>query len=464
MIITGDNMLQVDSRNVKKGDTFLALRGVSSDGHHYISKAIENGASKIIAEEGNYSVLTEIVPDTREYLAQYLKQEYQTMINDITLIGITGTNGKTTTAYLLYQALNKLGEKTAYIGTIGFYLEDKVRSLNNTTPDLFDLYELFKESYDKGFKTIVMEVSSQAISYGRIKEIPFSYTLFTNLTQDHLDYHKTMENYANAKQQLFKQLKKDGWAIINADDSYKERFTLKENNNAFYGFTNGDLQIQKYYMTMEETTFFYLYEKNEYQVSTSLTGKYNLYNLGLMILTLIKMNYPIENINKIVKFLSSPSGRMEKIPYKKNSIIIDYAHTPDAICKLIRTVKEILKGNLYVVFGCTGDRDRIKRPIMTNLVLTNCTKAILTNDDPHFENPKQIFQDMLKENTLTNYEICEDRKVAIQKGIDLLKENDILLILGKGHEEFMIIGNEKIPFHDKTEVFTILNKIQSSQK
>ena len=464
MMITGDNMLQVDSRKIKQGDTFLALRGVSSDGHDYINKAIENGAIKIITEEGFYSVETEIVEDTREYLANYLKEEYKEIIDNLTIIGITGTNGKTTTAYLLYQALNNLGRKSAYIGTIGFYLEDKIRSLNNTTPDLLDLYELFKESYEKGFKTIIMEVSSQAISYGRIKKIPFSYTLYTNLTQDHLDYHKTMENYALAKQQLFKQLKKDGYAIINIDDSYKEVFTLKENKNLFYGFDKSDLQIINYHMNFKETKFSYFYQEKEYEVTTSLTGKYNLYNISLMILTLLKMNFKIEEVNEVIKTLSSPSGRMEKILYQTNSIIIDYAHTPDAISKIIRTIKEIQKGNLYVVFGCTGDRDRLKRPIMTNLVLSNCTKAILTNDDPHFENPNQIFNDMLKENTLTNYEICEDRKVAIQKGINLLNENDILLILGKGHEEFMIIGNEKIPFHDKTEVINILNKIKSSQK
>lgn len=186
-------VLRVDSRKVEKGDTFIALKGISSDGHDYISKAIENGASKIIAEKGNYSVETILVKDTREYLTNYLSQKYNKELNEMTLIGITGTNGKTTSAYLIYQALNNLNIKCAYIGTIGFYLDKKIHDLPNTTPDILELYEMFMECYNKGYKHIVLEVSSQAISYKRVDKILFDYALFTNLTQDHLDYHKTME-------------------------------------------------------------------------------------------------------------------------------------------------------------------------------------------------------------------------------------------------------------------------------
>ena len=200
--------IKSDSRKVKEGDIFIAL---SRDGHDYIEKAINNGAKKIIVEEDNdYDIDTLVVPDTREYLNNYLKEHYAKFFDDMTIIGITGTNGKTTTAFLTYEALNHLGYKCAYIGTIGFYQDKKVCDLPNTCPDICDMYELIIDSYEKGYKYIVLEASSQGIAYGRLENIVFDYAIFTNLTMDHLDYHITMENYALAKQQLFKQLKKEG--------------------------------------------------------------------------------------------------------------------------------------------------------------------------------------------------------------------------------------------------------------
>ena len=445
-------MIRVDSRRVEKGDTFVALRGISSDGHSYIEKAIENGASKIIAEEGNYNVETIIVEDTRKYLTDYLNEKYKEMLNDMILIGITGTNGKTTSAYLIYQALNKIGIKCSYIGTIGFYMDKKISNLPNTTPDILELYEMFIESYDNGYKHVVLEVSSQAISYKRIDKILFDYSIFTNLTQDHLDYHKSMKNYALAKKQLFMQIKENGKAIINKDDKNNHYFILNQNNNIFYGINNGDIKIKNYLMSSNGTLLKYLYKNELYETFTSLIGKYNIYNILLTITLLIELNVPLNEINKVIPELKSPSGRMDKIDYNGNTIIIDYAHTPDAMENIVSTVKEVNHNNIYIVFGCTGDRDRTKRSIMTKYALNNSKKVIITNDDPHNEDPNQIINDMLENNDLINYEICLDRSKAIQKGIDLLKENDILLILGKGHEEYMIVGNEKIPFSDMKEV------------
>lgn len=452
-------MIRVDSRLVQKNDIFIALKGISSDGHDYIEQAIKNGAKEIIAEHGSYIVKTTIVKDTREYLTDYLTNEYKNMLNDMTIIGITGTNGKTTTAFLIYQALNKLNIKCAYIGTIGFYLDKKIKNLSNTTPDILDLYEMFIESYNKGYKHIIIEVSSQALSYKRVDQIYFDYALFTNLTRDHLDYHKTMDNYCNAKVNLFKQLKNNKIAIINYDDSYKDKFTLKENNNIYYGFNGGDIKIENYLMSSNETLIKYKYNNNLYETKTKLIGKYNIYNVSLAISLLIKMNINVDEINKVIPLLTEPNGRMDKTLYNSNTIIIDYAHTADAFIKIFDTVKEIKPNNIYTTFGCTGDRDREKRSIMTDLALTNSTKVIITNDDPHTEDINQIINDMLKNQIKKNYEICLDRSKAIEKGIKLLKENDILLILGKGHEEFMIIGNNKIPFNDKNEVNKYLQKL-----
>lgn len=452
--------IKSDSRKIKPGDTYIALRGISSDGHSYIEKAIEAGAVKIIAEEGEYSVPTLIVPNTREYLNNYLEEHYNKYLDEMNIIGITGTNGKTTTAKLIHDLLNNIGSKTAYIGTIGFYIGDKVCDLPNTTVDICDTYDLILQAYDQGCNNVIMEVSSHALAMGRIKTLHFDYAIFTNLTQDHLDYHKTMGNYALAKQQLFLQLKENGIAIVNADDKYKEYFLLNQNRNVTYGFNDGDYKIEDYNMTADGTKFIYEHNNKKYEVLTKLLGKYNVYNILAMITLLSCMGLRLDKISDYIKELNSPVGRMETIKYKSNNIIIDYAHTSDAIENIMSTLKNIIKGDTYVVFGCTGDRDRLKRPIMTEYVAKNSKHFIITNDDPHFEDPSQIVDDMIRDLDADNYEVCLDREEAIVRGIKLLKENDVLFILGKGHEENMIIKDKKIPFNDKKIVLDYLNRIE----
>ena len=235
--------IKSDSRKVREGDIFVALKGISSNGDDYVNSAINNGASKIITETDNiYDVETIKVENTRKYLVDYLNNNYSKYLDEMNIIGITGTNGKTTTAYLVYQMLNKLDIKCGYIGTIGYYLDKKVYSLPNTSPDVCEIYDMLINAYDNGYKTIVMEVSSQGIDMGRLDSIKFNCAVFTNLTQDHLDYHKTMEAYALAKQKLFYNLKDNGVGIINADDSYKEYFKI--GNYVQYGQNNADYKIE----------------------------------------------------------------------------------------------------------------------------------------------------------------------------------------------------------------------------
>lgn len=450
--------IQSDSRKIKPGDTFVALRGIGGDGHNFIDKAISNGATKVIVEEGEYSVETEIVSDTRLYLNEYLSENYNKYLDKMCIIGITGTNGKTTTAWLLHEFLNKIGKKTAYIGTIGFFINEKICNLPNTTVDICDMYDLLMQAYDAGCENVVLEVSSHALAMGRIKTIDFDYAIFTNLTQDHLDYHKTMGNYALAKQQLFKKIKKNGIAIINTDDKYDEYFLLDGNTNITYGFSGADYSIKNYEMTSTGSIFTYTYMGEEYKIETKLLGRYNVYNILAVITLLDRMGISSEVIQKYIPTLVAPAGRMEFIKYNNNAIVIDYAHTPDAIEKVITTVSEVMNGKIYVVFGCTGERDRIKRPMMTELVERLSDYFIITNDDPHNEDPNQIVEDMTKDFVSDKYEVCLDRKEAIIKGIELLESGDTLFILGKGHEEFMIIGNEKIPFNDKNIVETYLGE------
>mgnify|MGYP001003743705 FL=1 len=329
------NYIKTDSRKVIQGDIFVALKGILSDGHDYIEQAISNGASLIVCEHGNYPVETLIVNDTREYLINKLKEEYKSIIEEMTIIGITGTNGKTTTSYLLYESLNKLNKKTSYVGTLGFYLDGKVKNLNNSTPDITDIYDFLIESYNKGYKTMVIEASSQGLSYGRLDSIEFDYAIFTNLTQDHLDYHKTMENYAYAKQLLFKKLKKDGVSIINIDDGYHKYFDLF-GNKITYGFNNSDIMLIEYSLNKNFTTVDIKIENQIVKIKTNLIGKFNLYNISAAIAILKNMKFTNKQIVDVIAVLSPPEGRMEKIEYKNNNlIIIDYAHTPDSIEKSI---------------------------------------------------------------------------------------------------------------------------------
>ncbi len=450
--------IQSDSRKVLPGDTFIAIKGIDRDGHDYIEKAIENGATKIIAEHGNYSVETVIVEDTEQYLIQYLHEHYDPYIRKLKLIGITGTNGKTTSAFLLHTALNQLGKKTGYIGTVGFYVKDKIRSLANTTPNLYTLYSIFLECLEMGVEQVVLEVSSQAICGHRVKGLLFDYAVFTNLTEDHLDFHKTMENYALAKQQLFRQLKPGGKAIVNVDDDYKDYFLLEGNYNITFGKKESDYQIGDIKMNTMGSVFTVTHQDETTLLKTPLIGEYNIYNLMITVIVLSDMGISMDMIKNLCAHLNAPVGRMETMNYLDNRIIVDYAHTPDAMEKLIHTVKSVCDGNIYAVFGCTGSREREKRPVMMKLATTLCKYVIVTIDDLHEEEAQDIVADMLKDNHNENYEVELDRRKAIEKGIQKLNHHDILLIMGKGHEDVIIVKDKKIPFNDVEVVREILEE------
>lgn len=453
--------IQTDSRKIKAGDTFVAVKCEVNDGHKYIKNAVAAGAKKIVVERLDQTyedVEVLVVPDTRKYITSYLQEHYHSFLEEMTLIGITGTNGKTTSAYLTYDALNRLGIKCGYIGTIGFYLDGKVCSLPNTSVDICDTYDLIMKAYDAGYRTLIMEVSSHALMNDRLEGLTFNYAVFTNLTEDHLDFHKTMENYALAKQRLFLMLRPGGKGLVNIDDDYKDYFDLKENNNIRYGFTKADYQIITYQMDNTKTLFTYRHLDETYSVCMPILGKYNIYNVLIMISLLHDMGIDFERINQVLSSLNCPPGRMDTVIYQDNSIIIDYAHTPDAIEKIIEAVKPLTQGKLYTIFGCTGDREREKRPLMSRIATTLSDYVIMTSDDPHNEDVDQIIHDMIEGLTNDNYEVLIDRGEAITKGISLLDHKDTLLILGKGHEDVIIVGNKRIPFNDKNFVLDCINK------
>ena len=452
--------IKYNSKKIEKGDTFIALR-TNNDGHKYIEDAIKNGATKVIAEYGNYPVETIIVDNTKDYLVKYLYDNYYNEIKDLKLIGITGTNGKTTTSILIHNMLNKLGKKTAYIGTNGFYIGKFIKELPNTTPEIIDIYELLIEAKKEGCEYVCLEASSHGLDQNRLKGLKFDFAVFTNLTHEHLGYHKTMENYAKAKQKLFNMLRNNKYAIINNDDNYKDYFIVKGNNNITYSFTKGDYYIKEYNITLSHSTFSVVHNNENYTFSTKMLGKHNIYNSLVSIIILSKIGYTFEEINKVLNTVEGPIGRMENINYKNNNIIIDYAHTPDGIENVLKTTRELKPNKIITVIGCGGGTgsDREKRSEMGNLVLTMSNKTIFTNDNPRDEDPNQIINDLLKEKANDNYIIELDRKTAIKKGIEELTNNDILLILGKGHENYQIIGSNKTHFSDKETVQEIIKNI-----
>ena len=452
--------IKYNSKKIEKGDTFIALR-TNNDGHKYIEDAIKNGATKVIAEYGNYPVETIIVDNTKDYLVKYLYDTYYSEIKDLKLIGITGTNGKTTTSILIHNMLNKLGRKTAYIGTNGFYIGNFIKELPNTTPEIIDIYELLIEAKKEGCEYVCLEASSHGLDQNRLKGLKFDFAVFTNLTHEHLGYHKTMENYAKAKQKLFNMLRNNKYAIINNDDNYKDYFIVKGNNNITYSFTKGDYYIKEYNITLSHSTFSVIHNNENYTFSTKMLEKHNIYNSLVSIIILNKIGYTFEEINKVLNTVESPIGRMENINYKNNNIIIDYAHTPDGIENVLKTTRELKPNKIITVIGCGGGTgsDREKRSEMGNLVLTMSNKTIFTNDNPRDEDPNQIINDLLKEKANDNYIIELDRKTAIKKGIEELTNNDILLILGKGHENYQIIGSNKTHFSDKETVQEIIKNI-----
>ena len=440
--------IKIDSRKVNKGDTFIALRGINNDGHKYVNEAISNGASTVIVEEGEYSVNTILVKDTTEYLKEWLKNNYYDEIKKLKLIGMTGTNGKTTTCYLIYQALNKLSKKCAYIGTLGFYLIEEERNLSNTTPNLYDLYEMLLECVEKGYEYVVMEVSSQGLSMGRVDTLIFDYVIFSNLTQDHLDYHDTIDNYVLEKQKLF-NMTNNSFAIINNDDKYKDYFIL-DNKNITYGKTSKDYKISDIKSTIKGSSF----KLNDEEYFTKLIGEYNIYNVTVVIILLKLLN--IENINEVISNLDSPNGRMDMIHYKDNTIIIDYAHTPDAVEKIITNVKKLPHNKIITLVGCGGNRDKSKRSIMGEIATKYSDYVIFTSDNPRNEKPRKILKDIVCKLDTKNYKIIVKREKAIKKSIQMLSKNDILLLLGKGHEDYQVIKDKRIPFSDKKKVLKYL--------
>lgn len=444
--------IKIDSRKIESGDTFVAIRGNTVDGHTFIDSVVEKGAKCVVVDHPVEADVEQIVVEnTEEWLTEHIATTYASEVNELNIVGITGTNGKTTTAYLTYQLLNELGSKTAYIGTIGYYVPgcEKVE-LPNTTPNILDLYDLILSAKAKGCKNLIMEVSSHALDQRRVEGLKFKVGAFTNLTQDHLDYHKTMENYYDAKLKLIEQL--DGKMIVNYDDEHAPTWEERGASVLKLGYNVEDFKIEKFENVSGGTKVTFTSNRKTYEIVTNLKNEFNVYNYLTALAIANTLGYEIEDILNATPKVNAPKGRCEIIKVRDAEAVIDYAHTPDAVEKIITSFKDVTPGHVYTLVGCGGDRDATKRPIMGRIATKYSDYVIFTSDNPRTEDPAKILEDILAGVEKDNYKVVIDRKEAIVQILDMLGENDTALILGKGHEDYQIIGREKIHLDDSEEV------------
>ncbi|MGL5052747.1 MAG: UDP-N-acetylmuramoyl-L-alanyl-D-glutamate--2,6-diaminopimelate ligase [Cetobacterium sp.] len=432
-IYTGN--LEYDSRKIKNGDIFVALKGNLVDGHKYIEKALENGAVCIIVSEevelkGDISYF--LVQNLRENLGKIASNFYGNPEKKLKIIGVTGTNGKTTTTYLIEQILGT--EKVARIGTVEYKIGDEIIEAPNTTPESLDIIKMSKKSVDKGLEYLVMEVSSHGLTSGRVDMLDFDVAVFTNLTPEHLDYHKDMEDYFLAKKILFEKLKNKKNGIINIDDRYGKRIYDE------FGGVSCSLDNSA---DLDRNTII--------EMKPTLLGKFNMYNIlgAIGVGKILGIDKNI--IKERVKNIKSAPGRFEAVSVGQDfRIIVDYAHTGDALENILQGVLDLEEnGKIITIFGCGGDRDKIKRPIMAEVAEKYSDLTIVTSDNPRTENPNSIIDDIVKGFQNKNYIIEIDRKEAIKKAVLKAEKNDIILIAGKGHENYQIIGTKKIYFDDR---------------
>lgn len=450
---------ETNSRLIKPGQTFVAIKGYTVDGHDYIEDAIKNGATAVIAQkEVNCSVPVTVVENSAEYYQKLLVKEYKDEFKDLKLIGITGTNGKTTSAYLTYQMLLDLGKKAAYIGTIGFMCGDYFKELPNTSPEILTTYKLLAKAKEMECEYVVMEVSNFALDQKRIEGLEFVAGAFTNLTEDHLDYHKTMENYLKAKLLLTDYIKKDGVLLVNKDDEASKKFIERFKNTKTFGYGNADYDILSDDIYPDHTDIIFKVNEKEYKVTTNLTSKFNVYNYFTMFSILHELGFKINELIEKTKYLKAPKGRCETYKVKDGFAVVDYAHTPDAVLKVVTAYKELAKARVITLVGCGGDRDPMKRPIMGEIASNYSDYVIFTNDNPRTEDPENIMKDILKGVKKDNYEVCLDRREAIKKALDMIQKDDIVLLLGKGHEDYQILGHTKVHLDDSEEILKYIEK------
>ncbi|MBA4366727.1 MAG: UDP-N-acetylmuramoyl-L-alanyl-D-glutamate--2,6-diaminopimelate ligase [Desulfobacterium sp.] len=473
---------------VLPGGLFVAIPGLSADGHDFIDQALDRGASAVIVQKAVQKEGIFIqVEDSRKALSALAARFYSYPSEKMTMIGITGTNGKTTTSYLLESMLNALAIPCGVIGTINYRYGDKSFDNPMTTPESMDLHRILSEMVDDGISHVVMETSSHAIDLNRISDILFRVGIFTNLSQDHLDYHGDMDSYWACKKRFFtesldtRQKKDQAIAVINClDEKGEELRSLLEAQDTrpriiTIGLTaNHDIQIKKSNITLSGITASIKTPKGDMEFSSPLVGQFNLENILCAVGSGCGLGLTISDMKKGIETFASVPGRLEPVINRSGRyVFVDYAHTPDALEKVLSALRSLTTGRLICIFGCGGDRDRSKRPIMGCIAGKQSDLCIITSDNPRTEDKMAIIQDILegihpiktqvKDDAKTPYDgymVEPDRKSAIQKGIDASLPGDTILIAGKGHETYQIIGKKKTPFDDRIEAEYMLKRVE----
>src|ERR1700730_10822720 len=449
-----------DSRRVQRNGLFVAMRGEKSDGHDFIGQAIEKGASVIVAEreEKHPRATCVVVETTRPALADLAAKFYGFPAQKLKLAAVTGTNGKTTTTFLIKHICEKAGLRCGLLGTVRYEIGERVLPAARTTPESLDLQELLAQIANAGCRAAAMEVSSHALGQDRIRGLEWDVAVFTNLTQDHLDYHGTMENYFESKAKLFTQLaqqqkKRKPVAVINIDDRYGRqllaKIDMKVSVVTFGMGARADFRASNYRMEFAGTSYQLDARGKSYLVRVPLIGRFNVAN---SLAALAAANALGVGLREAVLSLSkSPQvpGRLEIVPAKRQfQVFVDYAHTPDALLNVLKNLRELAPRRMIVVFGCGGARDRQKRPLMAGVVDQNADHAIITSDNPRKEDPNAIIAEVEKGFRSDHYEKITDRAQAISRAIEIAQPRDIVLIAGKGHENYQEFADNTVPFED----------------
>lgn len=451
-----------DSRKVEKNSIFVAIKGYKTDGHKFISDAINKGAMAVVIEDDGAfpsDVFTRqntakiLVKDSRQALAELSNSFYDEPSKKIKIIGVTGTNGKTTTTYFLKSVLESAGFKTGLIGTISNLIGDEAITSSLTTPESNDLNLLFQKMYSEGCEYAVMEVSSHSLALKRVHKIFFTAGIFTNLTQDHLDFHHNLEEYFKTKKILFDNLHNSSSAIFNIDDDYGNMI-ISDSEAIKYSYgknDSSDFKLQNIQYDLNGTTFTIRHGEREYKSTTSLVGDFNAYNACAAFSAASALGINPEKILEGIKNTKQVPGRFEVIGSGRKKIIVDYSHTPDSLEKALTAVRKIVKTErkVYAVFGCGGNRDKGKRPIMGKIASDIADKVIITSDNPRFENSLTIIDEIKSGITKDNFTIIENREEAIKNAVDYSESDAVILIAGKGHETYQEINGVRNHFSDK---------------
>ena len=451
-----------NSRKVEKDNVFAAVKGYKTDGSIYAATAVKSGAYCVVTEEELDSDIPYIlVDDARKALAAMSAEWFGNPSRSFKLIGVTGTNGKTTTTYLLKTIIEKItGEKTGVIGTNQILIGDESVQTERTTPESYELQKLFADMRDAGCKYVIMEVSSHALYLNRVFKCDFDIGIFTNLTQDHLDFHGTMENYLKAKAMLFDMCR---IGVINVDDDASEYLIEKTSSEKFlFGVNrdNGDITAKNIRLSAAGISYEAVMNGAIARISLGIPGMFSVYNSLGAVSASVALGFSIDAVAEAMKSVAGVRGRAEVVMRGEYTVMVDYAHTPDGMENILKSVKEFTAGRLICVFGCGGDRDALKRPKMGMIASQLSDIAIVTSDNPRTESPRKIIEDILAgiDRKKNNPIIIEDRHEAIRYALQMARKDDFILILGKGHETYQEVNGIKGHFDDREEVMLFLKK------